>query len=101
MPRIVFPALKTLRLGSFIPSKEERSRFDTVRDPVSKYVMACISRGHAISVIDFTEDTMDALPSMALLRKATGLKVLWQQSGVPEIQEYICGTSAPQKLVAV
>ncbi len=101
MPRIVFPALKTLKLSSFIPCKKERSPFDSARDPVSKYVMACISRGHAISVIDFTEETMDALPSMALLRKATGLKVLWKQSGVSEIQEYICGISAPRNLMAV
>ncbi len=63
--------------------------------------MSRIACGQAISVIEFTEDTFDALPNMEFLRKANATKVLWRQSGVSEIQEYICGASASEKLVAV
>ena len=103
--RIIFPVLETLRLFPFTPSQEEHSRFDSVRNPVGKYVMARISRGRAISVIEFTEVNMDAVPTTASLRrarylgKANGLKVIWQQRGGSGMQEYICGTSEPQNLV--
>ena len=103
--RIIFPVLETLRLFPFTPSQEEHSRFDSVRNPVGKYVMARISRGRAISVIEFTEVNMDAVPSIASLRKArylgkaNGLKVIWRQRGGSRMQEYICGPRAPQELV--
>ncbi len=60
--------------------------------------MGRIACGHAISVIDFTVVNFGALPNMEFLTKASGLKVLWQKSGVAEIQEYICGTGAPKSL---
>ncbi|KJA19433.1 hypothetical protein HYPSUDRAFT_44336 [Hypholoma sublateritium FD-334 SS-4] len=94
-PRIGFPVLKTLKLLSF---HSPALAADGVRDPVSKFVKARIMRGHAIGVIDFTEETLDVLPNMALLRKAVGLKVRWRQRGVGEIREYICSTAPPQKV---
>ena len=63
--------------------------------------MAHIAVGQAISFIEFTEDTLDALLNMEFLKKANGVKVLWRQSGVSWIQEYICGASASEKPVAV
>ncbi len=48
---------------------------------------------------------MDAVSSIASLRKArylgkaNFLKVIWRQRGGLEMQEYICGTSAPQERV--
>ncbi len=56
--------------------------------------MGRIACGYAIpSVIDLTEMTFDVLPNMAFLSKVNGVKVLWRQNGVSEIQEYISGTS--------
>ncbi|KJA19375.1 hypothetical protein HYPSUDRAFT_204598 [Hypholoma sublateritium FD-334 SS-4] len=101
VPRIGFPALKALKLVSVPPSYPYRSKFDTVPDPVSAYVKARSARGHAISIVDFTKDTLDVLPDMAFLRKAVGLKVRWRQRGVAEIREYICGTGTPQKVESV
>ena len=98
MPRIIFPALKTLRLVSFIPPAELRCKFDKVRDPVSRYVLARIARGQPISTVEYTAVTLDVLPYMEFLRKAEGVKVLWRQRGVSALQIYICGTCGPQKL---
>ncbi len=96
--RIVFPVLKTLKLHSFTPS-QLCFKSDKACDLVSKYVMGRIAYGQVISVIDFTEVNFDVLPNMGFLTKANGVKVLWRQNGVSAIHEYICGTSAPQKLV--
>ena len=98
MPRIVFPALETLILFSFVPPRELSCKFDPVRDPVSKYVMARLGRGQPISTVEYTAVTLDVLPHMVFLRKAEGVKVLWQKRGVSELQVYICGTCGPQKL---
>ncbi|KJA19394.1 hypothetical protein HYPSUDRAFT_204611 [Hypholoma sublateritium FD-334 SS-4] len=102
-PQIGFPALKLLKLVSHPPVywHQRFSRFDNVPDPVSAYVKARIARGHAISVIDFTEDALDVLPDMVFLRKAVGLKVHWRQCGVAKIREYICGTGSPQRVESV
>ncbi len=94
--KVLFPALKTLALGSFTPSPEGKS--DNIRDPISKYIMGRIACGHAISVIDFTAVNFGVLPNMEFLTKASGLKVLWQKSRVADIQEYICGAGAPKTL---
>ena len=99
VPRVVFPALKTLRLVSFIPPPKLWCKFDKARDPVSRYVMARISRGQPISTVEYTPVTLDVLPYMAFLRKAEGVKVLWRQRGVSALQVYICGTCGPHKLV--
>ncbi len=91
--------MQTLRLLPFIPPPELRCRFDKVRDPVSKYVMARIARGQPISTVEYTSDAMDVLPYMAFLRKAEGMKVLWRQRGASALQVYTCGTSGLQKVV--
>ncbi len=57
-------------------------------------------RGHAISVIDLTEETLDIISDIKYLDKVVGLTVLWRQRGSVEIQEHICGMSAPQKAQA-
>ena len=98
-PRIVFAALKTLKLDSFIPSQEEPARLDDVRGSISKYVTGRIARGQAILVVDLTEIDFDVLPDMVFLRKADGVKVLWRQRGVPGVQEYICGKDAQHKFM--
>ena len=99
-PAINFPMLKTLRLRSFTFSQLcWKSHKD--RDPVSRYIMERIRCGRAISVIDFTEMNFDVLPNMGFLTKVNGVKVIWRQSDVSEIQEYISGTSAPQRLEGV
>ncbi|KJA19391.1 hypothetical protein HYPSUDRAFT_204608 [Hypholoma sublateritium FD-334 SS-4] len=100
-PRIGFPALEILKLDSVLPSHSYRSKFDSVPDPVSTYVKARIARGHALSIIDCTNDELHVLPDMKFLRKAVGLKVRWRQRGVAEIREYICGTGPPQKVESV
>ena len=100
-PWIGFPALQTLKLFPFIPSGySHTSKFDDVPDPISKYLMARLARGRGISIVDFTAETRHVLPDMAFLRKAVGLKVRWRKHGAPVIQEYICGTGAPQKAQA-
>ncbi len=100
--RIIFPVLETLSLFPFTPFYQERSRFDSVHDPITKYVMSRISRGRAISVVQFTEFNMDAVPTIASLRKARyfgkadGLKIIWRERGGSWMQQDICGASAPQ-----
>ncbi|KJA19426.1 hypothetical protein HYPSUDRAFT_204641 [Hypholoma sublateritium FD-334 SS-4] len=100
-PRILFPTLKILDVRSLLSSRADKSRFDSYPDPVSKFVLARIAHDHAISIIDFTEDTLDVLPNMEFLRKAVGLEVCWRQRGVPEIHKYVCGTRAPPNPVSV
>ncbi|KJA19430.1 hypothetical protein HYPSUDRAFT_893940 [Hypholoma sublateritium FD-334 SS-4] len=95
-PLIAFPMLEILTLRSFLSSRLNASPLDSSPDPVSKFVMARIAHGHAIGVVDFTENTLDSLPSMAFLRKADGLKVRWRQGGASETREYMCGTGAPR-----
>ncbi|KJA19395.1 hypothetical protein HYPSUDRAFT_204612 [Hypholoma sublateritium FD-334 SS-4] len=99
-PHIEFPALKILEL-SYLPSRMKRSKGHSTTDHISKFVMARIAQGHAISVIDFTCDTMDVLPKVAFLGKADGLKVRWRQRGIAEIREYVCGIGEPQTLASV
>ncbi len=99
-PIIHFPMLKTLRLRSFTFSQLcYQSHKD--RDYVSRYIMERNRCGCPISIIDFTDMNFNVLPNMAFLTKVNGVKVLWRQSGVLEIQEYIFGSSAPQRLEGV
>ncbi len=39
-------------------------------------------RGHAISIIDLTEETLDIIPDIKYLDKVVGLTVLWRQRGM-------------------
>ena len=98
VPRIILPALNILKLVPVcfhgVPSK-----FDNAPDPVSKYVKARVARGHPINIIEFTKDTLDALPNMKFLREVDGVKVLWRQRGISGIQEYVCGTKDAHTLV--
>ncbi len=100
-PRVIFPALKTLRLSPITPSPELHCKFDKVRDPVSNFVMGRLTRGQSIDIVDFTEVSLDILPNMEFLLDADDVKVLWRQRGVSEVQEYICGTCLPHRIIAV
>lgn len=51
-PQIGFPSLKILKLDSFLSSRRDHSKFDNASDPISKFVMARIEHGHAISIVD-------------------------------------------------
>ncbi|KJA24819.1 hypothetical protein HYPSUDRAFT_200365 [Hypholoma sublateritium FD-334 SS-4] len=99
MGRIAFPALRTLKLGSRLPTL-----FDTVSDPISEFVMTRIAHGYAIDTIDFTSGFLSFLPNMVFINEADGLKVLWRQKGVAYVLEYICGVDearGPENLLFV
>ncbi|KJA24813.1 hypothetical protein HYPSUDRAFT_38482 [Hypholoma sublateritium FD-334 SS-4] len=98
-PQTAFPALKTLRIA--FSGLEPFTTFDSAPDPISKFVMPRIARGHAIATVDFTENTLDVLPDVEFIRKAHGLKVLWRKSGVAEILEHICGTGMPKNIASI
>ncbi len=71
-------------------------KYDTrLLNPIYSYVKARITRGHPISVIDLTDETLDIIPDIKFLDKVAGLTVLWRQHGSAEIQQYICGMSTP------
>ncbi|KJA19427.1 hypothetical protein HYPSUDRAFT_204642 [Hypholoma sublateritium FD-334 SS-4] len=73
-PKIAFPTLQILDIRSLLFSRAEKFRFDNYPEPVSKFVMTRIAHGHAISVVDFTEHALNALPHLEFMRKAVGLK---------------------------
>ena len=90
-PRIGFPALSILKLVPFPHTYWHTPKYPQLPNPIYSYVKARIMRGHAISMIDLTVETLDIIPGIKYMDKVAGLTVLWRQRGSPEIQEYICG----------
>ena len=91
--RIPFPALKNIKIVS-LPSLY--LELDDTTGSISRYIMARIGHGYALSTIDLTHNPLVTLPDMAFLRKAHSLKVLLRQRGAAGVREYMCGEDKAQ-----
>ncbi len=103
-PRVIFPLLKTLKISS-TPSPDLRCKFDKVRDPVSNFIMGRLTRGQSISVIDFTELSLDVLPGYGISsrrRRCEGtLASAWQFGSSGVHVWYTCATEDHSSLTSV
>ncbi|KJA24787.1 hypothetical protein HYPSUDRAFT_38443 [Hypholoma sublateritium FD-334 SS-4] len=92
---IPFPALKVLKVHP-LPGSSSRG----ASSPISEFILARITHGLPIDILDFSQGTLEVLPYMSFFRDAYGLKVLWRRMWESENVEYICGTGSPLNLLS-